>query len=297
MNRFSLVTAGLAFLLIIAGALVTSADAAGSISDWPLSFGALIPSGPFSTGVAYSYAHRVVAAISALFTFALFVWVLFGERRAWVKWVAALSVALIAAQGAVGGLRAQLGAVGAPAVAIVHAFFAQVFLGVIVSLTVFTSPGWVRAGKLRAGFAKAPKPLVFFITTAASVALLIQILLGAAYRQNLLGAAPHIIGAVVTGALVFWAAILVVRLDQERDRGFPYLTRPARAGLWLFVFQLAAGILTYLFWTRQTSSPQIQDRAVITSVFHSGLSAALVTTEVMLLIRLYRMVPIMEQPI
>ncbi len=297
MNRFSIVSAVFTFALIILGALVTNNAAGNSIPDWPLAFSRLIPTGHFSAGLGYELAHRILAAVVTLLVLCLFVWILVGERRGWIKWVGAVAFVLVLAQAGLGGLRVSSNSSDSPPIAMLHAFLAQIFLGVIVSLTVFTSPGWVRAGELRSGFPKAPKPLVFFITTAATAALVIQVMLGAAYRHRLIGVPSHVAGAIVAGGLILWGSILVVRLEHDRDREFPYLTRPARAGVWVLLFQLIAGVLAYFFRGGYAPHSVETDRAVATSVVHTGFSAALLVIEVMLLIRLYRMVPITESQV
>ncbi len=291
-NRFALVTAGFTFALIILGSLVTNNDAGTVLPGWPLSFGSLLPGRNVSGIAIYEYLHRIVAGITGLLVVVLFLWILVGERRGWVKWVAALAVVLVAAQAWLGALHLVTSEVSV--MALLHAFAAQVFLGVVISLTVFTSPGWVRAGELRARFRKAPTPSVFFITTAATAALLIQVLLGAAYSHDLVGVIPHIAGAIVTSTLIVWGVVLIVRLEHERDRTFPYLTRPARIGLWILVLELLLGVLAFLFGSGYIGSESEPQRAVITAVIHTGFASALLVTEVMLLIRLYRMVPITE---
>lgn len=297
MNRFSVAAAALTFVLILLGALVANFNAVGSIPDWPLAFGRLVPVGHLSGGVVYEYAHRIVAALVALLLLGLFVWLLIADRRGWIKWVGALALVLILAQAALEGLSVRTGTTATASVLVTHALLAELLLGVVVSLTVFTSPGWVRAGELRSGFPKAPKPRVFFITTAATAALVVQVMLGVAYRHNLVVAATHIVGALVAAALILWASILVVGLEHDRDRAFPYLTRPARACVWVLLFELVIGILTFLFRAGFAHAPHESERVLITSVIHTGFSAALLTAEVMLLIRLYRMVPITEHAI
>lgn len=294
MNRLSLVAAGFTFALIVLGTLVTKNEAGTSVPDWPFSFGGLIPSGHLAGPVLYEYFHRLLADGTALSVLVLFTWILFGEHRAWVKWVGALAVLLILAQIGLSGLRVRIGETDAPAIDLIHPFVAQLFLGVVVSLTVFTSPGWVRAGELRSGFRKAPTPAVFFVTTAATAALLIQTVIGTAYRYHLVGVVPHIAWAILTGALLLWASILVVRLEHGRDRTFPYLTRPARVSVWILLFELILGALAYLFGSGYLPSPGEPQPAVITAVIHSGFSDALLATEAVLLFRLYRMVPITE---
>src|SRR5579863_3641552 len=87
--RFAVLTSCCTALLLMAGALVTSNDAADSVPDWPLAYGRIIP--PLIGGIRYEYAHRVVAALVAILTVILAVWISFsklrGSARRW-GWIA-----------------------------------------------------------------------------------------------------------------------------------------------------------------------------------------------------------------
>ena len=48
------------FLLLIAGALVTSTQSGLAVPDWPLSYGKVMP--PMVGGILYEHGHRLVAA-------------------------------------------------------------------------------------------------------------------------------------------------------------------------------------------------------------------------------------------
>src|ERR1700686_138773 len=65
-HRFTVLAAGCVFLLIIAGALVTSNDAGLSVPDWPTSFGSLYKIPPMVGGVKYEHTHRMIAEFIGL---------------------------------------------------------------------------------------------------------------------------------------------------------------------------------------------------------------------------------------
>ncbi|HEY6938819.1 MAG TPA: hypothetical protein VI424_16790, partial [Terriglobales bacterium] len=56
------------FLLLIAGALVTSNDAGLSVPDWPTSFGSLYKLPRMVGGVKFEHGHRMVAELVGLLT-------------------------------------------------------------------------------------------------------------------------------------------------------------------------------------------------------------------------------------
>src|SRR2546428_10913155 len=73
-HRFAVFTAVCTFLLLIAGALVTSNDAGLSVPDWPLSYGSLTP--PMVGGIFYEHGHRMIASFVGLLSIVLAGWLL-----------------------------------------------------------------------------------------------------------------------------------------------------------------------------------------------------------------------------
>src|ERR1051326_2642563 len=59
-HRFTILLACLAFLLVIAGGLVTSENAGLAVPDWPTSFGSLIKIPPMIGGVKFEHGHRML---------------------------------------------------------------------------------------------------------------------------------------------------------------------------------------------------------------------------------------------
>ena len=82
-HRFAIATSAFTVLLLMAGALVTSNDAADSVPDWPLAYGKIIP--PLVGGIRYEFTHRVVAAIVAILTVILAIWLARTEKRPAVR--------------------------------------------------------------------------------------------------------------------------------------------------------------------------------------------------------------------
>ena len=59
-HKYALFLVVWALVLLTAGALVTSEDAALAVPDWPLSYGTLNP--PMVGGIAFEHSHRLIAA-------------------------------------------------------------------------------------------------------------------------------------------------------------------------------------------------------------------------------------------
>ena len=89
-HRFAVLTACCTFLLLIAGALVTSNDAGLSVPDWPLSYGKLMPK--MEGGILYEHGHRMVATTVGLLTIVSVIWLFRSERRKWLRWLGATAL-------------------------------------------------------------------------------------------------------------------------------------------------------------------------------------------------------------
>jgi len=80
-HKFALFVVAWAVILLCAGALVTSEDAALAVPDWPLSYGSITP--PMVGGIAFEHSHRVIAAILGLFIVILSIVLWRKDERPW----------------------------------------------------------------------------------------------------------------------------------------------------------------------------------------------------------------------
>src|SRR5467141_898882 len=104
--RFAVFVVIWTILLLIAGALVTSNEAALSVPDWPLSYGSLTP--PMVGGIRYEPTHRVIAALVGLLTIGLAVLLWRKDQRKWVRYLGLAAIGAVIAQGVLGGLTVLL---------------------------------------------------------------------------------------------------------------------------------------------------------------------------------------------
>lgn len=278
LHRFAVCTAGATFLLLIAGALVTSNDAGLAVPDWPLSYGTWMP--PMIGNIIYEHGHRMVAASVGLLTLILAGWLWWREPRRWVRRLGLTAVGLIIAQGVLGGLTV-LFLLPRP-VSIGHASLAQIFFCVAVSLAVFTGPAW-RAEPVRETDDARP-PLVY-LAGAATLAVFVQLVLGAAFRHGALGLAPHVAWAGVVTVLIFWT---LKRVAQHHTR-----LRPLRQLAWLLgtllVVQLALGGAAYWSLVSTADAPQPEPFMVALTVAHVVTGALVLVTTLLLTLWAHRL--------
>lgn len=141
-------------VLVMAGGMVTGMNAGLSVPDWPDTFRYnlfLFPLSHMTGDVFFEHTHRLLGTLVGLAVFvqAVFLWRC--EQRREVKWLAALTVAMIGVQGLLGGLRvtgyftgAQTAAAMAPSttLAVVHGVFGQLCFAAVAVLAAFCSRRW-----------------------------------------------------------------------------------------------------------------------------------------------------------
>jgi heme A synthase len=196
---------------MMAGALVTSNDAADSVPDWPLAYGKLIP--PLVGGIRFEYAHRLIAGAVAILTLILATWLTFAKVRPLAKRVGWIAGVLVLAQAALGALRVK--EVHPVLSATAHATLAQIFFMTVVGLSVYLSPWWERnLPRLQ----DSRSPSLPTLATLTTLVILAQLILGAAFRHGAFGIDPHLVGAGVVTVMVVWSgAAAKRRFRKNRD--------------------------------------------------------------------------------
>lgn len=236
------------FLLVIAGGLVTSNDAAQSVPDWPLSWGRLVP--VLEGGIRYEYAHRVAALVVTILTA-----ILAFRMHTRLAWAA---LATVLTQAALGGVLVRF--LDPAAAVILHAALAQLFFGMTVLLWLSTEPRLSGSAPSRAW----PTG-----TVVAAAAIFLQTILGAAVRHGVIGPIPHVAGAVLATGLVMWASFPVLIAHMEN----PTLRRPAMLLLSITFSQVFLGIGAWMSRLTNLNAPQPMPMMVLFTVAHVAVGS------------------------
>lgn len=292
LHYFTLVLASVTFVLLIAGALVTSHDAGLSVPDWPLSHGQWMPE--MSGGVFYEHGHRMIAASVGFLTIILNVWLWKAERRLWVRGLGLVALGSVITQGILGGLTVLFYL--PPPISVLHASMAPLFFSMILTLTVVTSRGWEQFTRsLREGFQAISEGSGSELrwAIASSVAVYFQYVLGAAVRHSgtvngtkgavLVTSAlvSHIVGAVVLVGVVLFASVMIIRRVQE-----PGVARLAYMKLSLLFVQLFLGFGAYLVRIDPANQVQPTLGRIWVTTSHLAVGALLLATSLILALRL-----------
>jgi len=279
-HRFAIFVVCWTILLLIAGALVTSNEAALSVPDWPLSYGTLTP--PMVGGIRYEHSHRVIAGVLGLLSIVLAVWVWAKDDRRWLRWFSVIAVAGIAAQAVLGGeVVRQLVHYWLP---VVHACFAQIVFAALLSIAVFTSRWWIAD---QPQVEDTGSPSIHSLAIANAVVIYLQVILGAGFRHKEIPVWPHMVGALIVLGMVIWlAAVLSRRFEKSAAISKTRILLHAILGT-----QLLLGLGAY--WSRVTTAdaPQPMPLMVTLTVLHTVVGAILFGVSVLIVLLCYRLVP------
>ena len=288
-------TACATFVVIAAGALVTSNDAGLSVPDWPTSFGYLVKAPHFVGGVRYEWSHRMVAGTLVSLTLAIAIWTGLVERRRWLRWLAVGAFCTVIAQAILGGLTVLF--FQPPWISTAHAAVAQTFFCIAVAIALFTGRKWVtdqpqgdrpQNEQPRVEF-DSRRPSLFTLTLLSTFVLYVQLILGGMFRHHGMSWWPHVLNAVTVAFVLAWTAVRALSVDSHIEA----VRRPAIVMLSLLIAQLCLGFtafLTRVAWGRDAAQPELL--MVVSTVSHVAVGALLLATTVVLAIQVWRNVPV-----
>jgi heme a synthase len=273
------------FLLIIAGALVTSNDAGLSVPDWPTSFGSLYKIPRLVGGVRFEHTHRMIAQVAGLLTIILAIWTWRVEKRRWLRILVFAAVGTVILQGILGGMTVLFYL--PPSVSSAHAALAQTFFCIAVAVAVFTGRKWIE--EVPRTEVDSRKPSLFKLTLLSIFVLYVQLILGAMYRHHGISWWPHVLNAGIVAFVLVWTAIRAISVYSNIEA----IRRPAIIMISLLIAQLCLGFaafLTRVAWGRNAAQPELP--MVVSTVSHVAMGALLLATTVVLAIEVWRHVPV-----
>jgi cytochrome c oxidase assembly protein subunit 15 len=284
-HAFAVFTACFTFLVIMAGASVTSNDAGLSVPDWPTSFGYMVKVPHFVGGVRFEWSHRMVAGSLVVLTLAIAAWTLLVEKRSWLRKLALAAVGTVIAQAVLGGMTVLM--LQPPAVSTAHALVAQTFFCIAVSIALFTGRRWVE--EVPQVEFDTRRPSLFTLTVLSIVVLYVQLILGGMFRHHGMSWWPHVAHAVVVAFVLTWTVVRALSVYSNIEA----IRIPAIMLLSLLIAQLCLGFsafLTRVAWGRDAVQPELP--MVISTVAHVAVGALLLATTVVLAIQVWRHVPV-----
>ena len=273
------------FLLIIAGALVTSNDAGLSVPDWPTSFGSLYKIPHLVGGVKFEHTHRMIAQFVGFLSIVLAVWTWRADPRRWMKYLGVTALSLVIAQGILGGLTVLFYL--PPTISSAHAALGQTFFCVVVLIAVFSSRNWVE--EIPRIEDDDGRPSLFTLAVLSIFVLYVQLILGAMFRHHGLSWWPHVLNAAVVSIVLAWTSVRAL----SQYSGIDSVRRPAVTMLALMIAQLCLGFVAFLTrvaWGHDAVQPELP--MVVSTVAHVAVGALLLATTAVLAVQAWRHSPV-----
>jgi heme a synthase len=298
-HRFTVFVAVLAFLLLIAGGLVTSNNAGLSVPDWPTTFGSMYRMPRMIGGVKFEHGHRMVAEVVGLLTIVVAIWTWMVDKRRWMRALTIGAVLGVVFQGVLGGLTVLNFL--PPAISTAHGVVGQTMFCVLAAIAVFTGKSWLDEPKERITL-KDARPLIRHSWMLIGF-LYIQLILGAAFRHvwtkwGPVGSNhwpvhkivhmflyPHILNALFVAALIFYLGMR----GLSKHANIPQIKKPAMGLLMLLVLQLLLGVAAYIVRVvLGVNDVQPTIALVGVTVAHLGVGALILALTVVFTIQAYR---------
>jgi heme a synthase len=288
-HRFAVLTAFCTWVLLLAGALVTSTGSGLAVPDWPLSYGTLFPE--MIGGVIFEHGHRLIAGTVALLTVAQAFVLWRGEDRRWVRVLGFAAVGVVLTQALLGGLTVIFRL--PVAVSVGHALLAQTFFCLVVTIAMVTSGAWAKPQ-----LALPPDSALPAWSLLLSFAFFVQLLFGAVMRHSGAGLAipdfplsfgqvvppvftspvaihfAHRVGALTVVVLSAWLAYLVFARHGDR------LGLVAHAGALIALVSFQGMLGAMVIWMK---------RPVPLTTLHLAVGALCLAASVTLTIRAFRL--------
>jgi heme A synthase len=153
--------------------------------------------------------HRYVAEVGGTLVLALALWITIADNRGRVKLFSWIAVACVAVEALLGRTAPRL----SDFVGFIHAILAEFLFAILVAVAVYAWPAWEK--RLEQIMDKGWPSLRSLSNTTVGV-LVLQVMLGAAFRHNLTGVLWHILGAFLV--VVFGLAMLVIITQVPENR-------------------------------------------------------------------------------
>lgn len=286
LHRIALLTAGVTFLLVIMGGIVTSTDSGLAVPDWPTSFGYNMFTYPLSEmlkdpKILYEHSHRLMGSLVGILTIAMFIMLLVKDSRRQIKWLGFAALIGVCVQGVLGGLRVTEQSLN---FAIVHACLGQLVFALMCGIGWFTSRDWFENQPEKQIEDVSGKKLrrLSLITTCL---IFVQLIFGAVLRHTGNRLDAHLLFAFLVALHIFLLAKRFFSMGEDTEKigqSFPLLL------LGLLAVQLILGTGAYI--TKLTTLGETVSTTLtnIVTTSHVAVGALMLVSSFVITLKIFR---------
>jgi len=281
-------------LLLLAGGLVTSADAGMAVPDWPSSFGYnmfLFPLARMTEGIYFEHAHRLFGALVGLVTLTTAICLQASSLRSTLKVMGWIALLLVIVQGVLGGVRVEL---DKTTLAFIHGILGQIFFAYLIALTTLASQAFER---LCENPANGSSPADRGLTKVLVAGLLLQLCLGAMVRHFHSEKFEHMIMGHITMGIVVLGLVIAAGVNAWGK--YPQITLLRRTGMGLIhatSAQLILGFVALASGVLSAPVGQASSWQLIIATLHQGVGALVLAWSVRLAVLQHRPLAPRKQP-
>ena len=167
--------------------------------------GALVGPGTRPTPAALSI-HRIAATVVSLLALVVTLWLIFADRRPQARRLGWLTLVIAILQDSIG--HATVLTMFPITAGIAHALMAPLFFAAAVAIVVVTSPAWSNGPEHVSDYGW---PSMRSLAILTPIVVIIQIMLGAAFRQKALTLLPHVLGAMFVALVILLQSVFVLQ--------------------------------------------------------------------------------------
>jgi len=254
LSRCAILLAAAALLSVVTGAAFTTNE------ERPL----------YSLGQS----HLTLGVFTGILTIGLVIWLLRTEKRAWMRRLALIALALVIAETLFGFITVPQ----PPAVRFAHALLAQLFFASAGAIVVFTSPAGAQVAVVTGG-----RPSLRILAIITAIVVLGQAVLGVAFRHGIIDVLPHVLGALVVA--IFVAALAMLLLYRPENEPL----RPAGVTLLIItVVQFFLGLTLYAIGLEADIDPEV---VIVVTMVHASIAAFTLAATAVTVVLVLRSVP------
>ena len=151
-------------------------------------------------------AHQSAASVLGVVTAGLMLWLIFADPRPHARRLGWLTLSIVALEAAAG--LASVRSMIPQTAGVVHACAAQLFFAALAAAAVVTSAAWSRGPEFVNDYGW---PSMRSLAVLTPVLVLLQIFLGASFRQKVFTLMPHILGAMLVAIVILMESIFVLQ--------------------------------------------------------------------------------------
>ena len=219
---------------------------------------------------SFGQSHLIAGIFSGVLTIGLVIWLLFAEKRVWMRRLAWAALAIVIGETVLGFVTVPQ----PPAIRFAHAFLAQLFFAISAAIAVFISRVESQVPMVAGG-----RRSLRILAMITAILVLGQTALGVAFRHGIIDVIPHVLGALVVAIFVAALAMLLIyRPENER-------LRPA--GVTLLIIMAAQCFIGLTLFSLGLTADIDPEAVIVVTMVHTSVASLTLAATMVTVVLIY----------